>query len=296
MGGVAIAWHKSLNSVIVPVEGSTERIACIEMETIDTPLLIANMYLPSRGNHSRDDHMREINILQAIVEKYLPTHDIIIAGDFNASIHRNDPWDSPLKSFIEETKLIPDECTDNTFIHHSNTSASKIDYFLMSNSQLLNEIEVHSQDAINMSSHVPLAATLTISTFGSTQKKSKIKPTAKICHLWNKCDQKLYRETLCSNLCEWSEKFQQTENPLDVEVAAVSMVSCIKHASREAVPQKKVRLKGPRFLAPPHILQLLRKSRAEFKQWDDEGKPPKEVKHTHPCVQPRKKSDLPCDV
>ena len=59
-------------------------------------------------------------------------HDILIIGDFNASITRTSPNtnDKLLRSFIAEKALVADKIDAPSFRHHDCKKSSKIDYLM----------------------------------------------------------------------------------------------------------------------------------------------------------------------
>ena len=61
---------------------------------------------------------------------------------------------------------------------------------------------------------------------------------------------------------------------MNVHACTVELIQCIKDASSEAVPEKKSKLQGPRVVAPPEVLTLIKNSSRAFQDWDEEGRPP----------------------
>ena len=57
--------------------------------TTPRPICLLNVYLPSRGSAGSDTEFVEaLDELHEILQKYSPTHDVIIGGDFISSLYR----------------------------------------------------------------------------------------------------------------------------------------------------------------------------------------------------------------
>ncbi|VDI29632.1 Hypothetical predicted protein [Mytilus galloprovincialis] len=109
------------------------RIQAIEISTTKDPICLINVYLPSRGTDKGHDAYRAaLDILKELLLKYQRTHSIIIAGDFNASFHRQykDTQDELFKNFCKENQIeLPSNYPiDHTY--HQGDSKSQIDYIL----------------------------------------------------------------------------------------------------------------------------------------------------------------------
>ena len=104
-----------------------------------------------------------LDIIQHMVMTYKETHEIIIIGDLNGTLNtlRNyNRHDVLLQSFVHELGIHVEHSEKQTFFHHSGASTSQIDYILSLNDKTLKDYRVHDQSADNLSSHVPVSATL----------------------------------------------------------------------------------------------------------------------------------------
>ena len=140
-GGVAFLWNKSLTPFIKALPDSNNHIIAIEIETKPKPLCIINAYMPCRGRKTKENQYNEsLDVIREIINKYRHSHQIILGGDLNASLHREPPnnSDKALQTFIQEVELTtPDNYpTKPTFYHHDNKSSSQIDYFLLLKDQI----------------------------------------------------------------------------------------------------------------------------------------------------------------
>jgi hypothetical protein len=71
--------------------------------------------------------------LNEVIQKYEETYDILLCGDMNASLHRDDRRrDHIFKKFTVESNLIlpTNYPIDFTFHHHNGKGKSQIDYIL----------------------------------------------------------------------------------------------------------------------------------------------------------------------
>ena len=91
-----------------------------------------NVYLPTTANETEFDNV--ITDLSGVLGRLLTEGVIVIAGDFNASLHRSNPTsrDKKFKKFVEEAGLVTAVGTTGTPTYHGNNgTSSKIDYALV---------------------------------------------------------------------------------------------------------------------------------------------------------------------
>jgi hypothetical protein len=82
------------------------------------------------GDYEYRDMMDQLN---EVIQKYEETYDILLCGDMNASLHRDDRRrDRIFKKFTVESNLIlpTNYPIDFTFHHHNGKGKSQIDYIL----------------------------------------------------------------------------------------------------------------------------------------------------------------------
>ena len=113
----------------------------------------------------QDDRRRLHKItrkLASIIEMHRSDHDILIIGDFNASITRTSPNtnDKLLWSFVAENALVADKIEAPSFRHLDGKKSSKIDYIMTNehSTNLVRSVLLPEEDYRNTSSHVPLSA------------------------------------------------------------------------------------------------------------------------------------------
>ena len=97
------------------------------------PVCLINVYLTTNGHKtSSADYIKELEKLASIIEMHRSDRDILIIGDFKASITRTTPNtnDKLLRSFVAENALVADEIEAPSFRHHDGKKSSKIDYLM----------------------------------------------------------------------------------------------------------------------------------------------------------------------
>ena len=90
-GGVATFWSKSLDNLVTKHQDEGERIIVLEIKNDPISLILINAYLPARNSKQHDSYDEVLGEISEIIYKFKPTHDIIIVGDMNASLHRDPP-------------------------------------------------------------------------------------------------------------------------------------------------------------------------------------------------------------
>ena len=272
-GGVAILWRKKFDEVIKSLDDGNERIVTVELQTSTDPYIIISVYLPTRGyTTSKSDFLYHVSILSAIIEKYRATHQICILGDFNASLHRNEPCDRILQDFVQSHHLCVDQIQQPTFIHHAGIASSKIDYIMWTSAINVAKIEILDHNSSNTSAHLPLLMILNVAL--TTAKKdtgSNQKPVLK--YQWNKADLLAYEEMVDCNLLRWLHTHSTLDSTAEIDIATEAFIDALIEAADATVPKKTVKFRGPRFRAPPDLLDALQESRTAFCDWDDAGKP-----------------------
>ena len=90
-GGVAILWQEELDYLVDTnfTEGN-ERIVAIKIQVAPVPILLLSVYLPSNRSKSSDsEYMECIDILHEITRKYHSSHQILLCGDWNCDLTKN---------------------------------------------------------------------------------------------------------------------------------------------------------------------------------------------------------------
>ena len=104
-GGVGILWKKCLAQYVTPLDIDSDRV----MVTLGTSrLLILNVYMPGDTRH-RDNVSSDYETCLDIMEKCMHEHTydyLIIGGDFNTDLRRNNAHAHVFEGFIERNALI----------------------------------------------------------------------------------------------------------------------------------------------------------------------------------------------
>jgi len=133
-GGVAILWKKQIDHLVKPLSDGGERIQCVEfIDNYTRLLLIVSVYLPTKGCHDIDEYKDSIDQLYEICIKYKTTHAILIGGDLNENLNKENGEKRSIyiKQFINDCNL--NICyAGSTYINPQGQDCSEIDYFLFS--------------------------------------------------------------------------------------------------------------------------------------------------------------------
>ncbi|KAH3826741.1 hypothetical protein DPMN_128651 [Dreissena polymorpha] len=115
----------------LPEDGS-DRIIVMEIAA-DPDICIISVYLPCRGNNSKDKFCEVILEIEELLEKYSETHALFICGDFNSSLSRQPPndRDQTLRDLVKKHNLHTDQDGEPTFFHASGEQSAEIDYGLL---------------------------------------------------------------------------------------------------------------------------------------------------------------------
>ncbi|CAC5368395.1 unnamed protein product [Mytilus coruscus] len=142
-----------------------------------------------------------------IIKKYRNTHDILLCGDENGSIHRSKTSHNPLlKKFLAENSLeLNQEYPEKeTFFHHNRKSSGQIDYFFSSSKDLTQYVQILDMEAEKTSDHVPVIATIKRKLI----RKSKNPKSVIVRTKWEKCNLQKYQLTISDGV----EKILQASN------------------------------------------------------------------------------------
>ena len=122
--------------------------------------------MPCRGQcGAEEEYMEVLDEIGEIIQK-LHSSDILVAGDMNASIVKDNPnsRDRKLLDFIEEYRLFkPDNFKKtNTYFHHSGNASTQIDYILGSSKDFIQNYFTIQREPTNTSTHDPVVAIVPI--------------------------------------------------------------------------------------------------------------------------------------
>ena len=149
------------------------------------PLIIISVYLPARANAESEVEFCEVVAqLEEIITKYSMTHQIVLAGDWNASLSRAKPTvrDGRFSNFIRDNLLkLPTQQTEEpTF--YGNNCHSCIDYFLFrvnSGDDNADDYKLPSLlnlglQASNVSDHVAISTTIELDKPTDESRRSRV--------------------------------------------------------------------------------------------------------------------------
>lgn len=263
----------------VSKEGN-ERILPILLDSKQHKLCIINCYLPS-GNSSEaiQKFSSDLSVLEAITEKYAPTHGIIIGGDLNADLfNRTSKKETMLQQLINNYNLSTpnvDIRQEFTFNHKSMAASSHLDYFLVSK-DICSDIELIKDSAINTSAHHPVAIS-TILSAKSMVTNARITTKRRV--QWNKGDIPAYQHKLQDSLTSYNT----AGKPIETVIQEINQI--ILNAESAAIPSTRSKvIRRPRKLMYPALADAIAESKMAHYLWKEAGRPGSE----HPATAKRK--------
>ncbi|CAG2242590.1 unnamed protein product [Mytilus edulis] len=169
-GGIAILYRKSMSTMFSQLPDGDNRIQAIEISTTKDPICLINVYLPSRGTDKGHVAFRAaLDILKELLLKYQRTHSIIIAGDFNASFHRQYKYtqDELFINFCKDNQIVVTSNCPIDHTYHQGDSKSQIDFILTKPREKDDESTEYMQMKIlreghNTSDHYPVSAEFSV--------------------------------------------------------------------------------------------------------------------------------------
>lgn len=159
-----------------------------------------NWYIHANKNNpsvnSSIEYAECLDIIQHMAMTYKETHEIIIIGDLNGTLNtpRNyNRHDVLLQSFVHELGIHIEHSEKQIFFHHSGASTCQIDYIIFLNDKIKKDYRVHDQSAENLSSHVPVSATLNTNIVSKQKSGENTSKSIKKCN-WKKADIEGFQE------------------------------------------------------------------------------------------------------
>jgi exonuclease III len=123
MGELQYFGKKSIDHAMTVMPDGNNRIQVVTMNSSHKNCCIVNVYMPSEAKEGDYEYKDNLDQLQEIIQKYDNSYQIIICGDMNASLHRDDRRrDNLFRNFIHENglKLANNHPERPTFFHHNN--------------------------------------------------------------------------------------------------------------------------------------------------------------------------------
>ena len=232
--------------------------------------------MPCRGrSYSAQDYSDTIDQLTEIISKFSASHNIILAGDMNGSIHREPPniHDVALRNFLENFDLLPsqDYPTSPTFHHHDGISEAVIDYILLDKrlgcqAGTIRNLQEHPK---NTSDHSPVTASLRISIPDKCQPLTSRYGRQRIKPQWKRCNSQLYRETVARYLQK-----SHCSKPNNTSDSMKQLCTALEKATNAAIPKQRGRKKAPsKGPWTSEIAEASRLAKCAFRTWKLAGRP-----------------------
>ena len=174
-GGVSIICNnKQTNDNAKQLPDGNTRTQVLEMKLDSRKQLIVNCYMPCRKSKTGlTDYDEALDTLREILTKYTKSHNILLAGDFNASLTRQPEnlHDKKLKQFITEHNMQADtHVSTSTFYLHNGRNHSQIDYIFYipakgaTGKQFTLSTYIHAVHQLNTSDHIAITVKIPLLT------------------------------------------------------------------------------------------------------------------------------------
>ena len=182
------------------LRNSTQTIHCADRYVLVKVhnYVLANIYLPCTGTADRLSICQDVvNEIWSWCDKFTNYH-LIVAGDFNVNLDKDDIISNIINSFISEHSLI--RCDDlfpaskvATYVNDALGHQSNVDYIVTSSPADIVRYEVLDVD-INFSDHLPLLTIFACSatTLANNRGQSGIAPSTQL--RWDHADKISYYE------------------------------------------------------------------------------------------------------
>ncbi len=258
------------------------RIVCLEVLS-QSPLIIISVYMPAKGSRARDEEYDvTLTGLDEIISRYKATHQLIIAGDFNASIKIGNPdsRDKKLRSFVENHQLhVSDGHPDiPTYIRPDGTECSHLDYIFVTDNACTKNTDVKLM-VTNTSDHRPVHTDFLVDHMTLAEVKRHT-PSQKKAKGWDRIDVDEYLSMTAKELekahifkeinSEW-EATTTLRKITGILVRCKDILTPMKQSQNRAIPCKQI-------VWTPEIKAALKKKKAAFGRWKDAGRP-EDVSH-----------------
>ena len=290
-GGVAICYHTKIKCSTENITTVSKSICALKIFVGEICILLINVYMPCTNN--RDDLDEYASILQEIssICIKISTPYIVIGGDWNADISRNDGRTKLFREFILQENLYNPLNLNISKVPYTysvkiddnnNFSYSTIDHFLIS-PNLKNAVEYYGAPTMynNVSDHVPLRLNLNIDLeFHKTYKK-EFNPAVQ----WHKCDDlKIgnYKDTLDQNLLKinpchealWCKQYKCIKHREFIHKLHNEIICHTSNASKRCLPHTSN--KKQRKIIPgwnEHVKEHAERSKMWHEIWVQNGRP-----------------------
>ncbi|CAC5397549.1 E3.1.11.2 [Mytilus coruscus] len=234
-GGTAIFWQKDLNNAVNIMPDGNARIQVLTINSSPNPICLINIYMPSAQSSGDNEYKDTLDQISEIMDKYKELYQIILCGDMNASLHRDNRKRDKLFEEIKNINNlhIPDSYPIKpTIFHHNGKYTSQIDYILFNEKclqQIKPAVKIASRHPTNTSDH-----TLVTTNFVMNVKRCTLRPTKIYTRPnWKKCDKSVYKSTIENSLGKTSG---QNNIPNNVESRIQKLESALHKAGMKSIP------------------------------------------------------------
>ena len=204
--------------------------------------------------------------LREIIVKYSTSSHIILVGDLNAYFHRDQPLvrDKNLQTLLEDTNMVLSDSYPDEYTYIHGKGKSLIDYIIVSNKEIINDICVitdsnsntlpHHAVAVNML-HIPTGEVITSCSKSIVRKVN-----------WNKLDRDKYESVL-------AERLSTVKDTSDIDEKVGQITAIATSTALECAPQKKQKPKNCKKFCCPELVKLTKNSKKAFGYWEKVGRP-----------------------
>ena len=161
-GGVGILFRANLNCTTEKIETISKRMCTLKVTTDNSSMLLFNIYMPNdmrRPGEELDEFNEILAEVKDIVSKFSPI-DVIIGGDFNCDLTRNNFQSRALELFVGNEHLhlcINSNVANVPYTRTCNQTFSTIDHCIVSDNLRNNILRYESMFMHNnFSDHLPL--------------------------------------------------------------------------------------------------------------------------------------------
>ena len=270
------------NIKVKKLKDGDHRICCLEVLG-EQPTIVVSVYMPAKGSKARDEEF-EITLagLEEVISRYKQSHQLIIAGDFNASLKTKSPdaRDQKFSKFVVNNLLSisADHPDTPTYLKPDGTECSSLDYILVTEEASTRNTQV-KLTATNTSDHRPVHTEYALPPgYVNLSGKPKVttsekNPAQKKAKGWKKVDTDEYRRitereieslnfTAPKSSWEASNMLKKISNILTACKDALTPSTCRRH--RKPTSQ---------LSWTPAIKLALSEQKKHFYLWKEAGRP-----------------------
>ena len=293
--GTSIFYKKHIPARIL--KDGDHRIVCLEILG-SQPVILVSVYMPAKGSKARDEEYDVTLIgLDEIISRYQSTHNIIIAGDFNASLRTDAPdtRDIRFREFVANHNLkISNGHPDTpTYIKPDGRECSHLDYILVTGGVSTKNTKVKLQDT-NTSDHRPVHTELLYSGISISERESAHKgprSTQTKANSWSKVDVDEYL-ALTEKEIENAHLMENISSNWEASTTLRKITGILIKCKDKLTPAKLSTLQGkkkpPQLVWTPAIRETLSKKKKAFSLWKKAGRP---NDADHPLLKAKKEAN-----